>query len=155
MPRLFDNFVLSGKPMSTFIEMDGHSMLSGGLKRPGMLIAFSQTKKKGSLLDQSLRIRSKVMKKGRNTAEVFGDNDELTDRELSDGGYPERTLVLKAEPPSRRLQLIAHGAKEIRCIRCDKIRPLARAEESEEGWICEGFVSEIRRGRKYGGQRGR
>ncbi len=103
---------------------------------------------KRSLSDQSLRIRSEVMKKGRNTAEVLGDDNELDDRELSDGGYREKTLVLKAAPPSRRLQLIAHGAKEIRCIRCDKIRSLARAEESEEGWICEGCVSEIRRGRK-------
>jgi hypothetical protein len=104
--------------------------------------------KRGSFSDQSLRIRSNIMKKGRNTAEIFGNDNELDNRELSYGEYGERTLVLKAAPPSRRLQLIAHGAKEIRCIRCDKIRPLAHAEESDEGWICEGCVSEIRRKRK-------
>ena len=77
------------------------------------------------------------MKKGRNTAEILGNDDWLDDMELSDGGRQERTLILKAEPPSRKVQLMAHGVKEIRCTCCGRIRPIAGAEESEEGWICE------------------
>jgi len=94
------------------------------------------------------------MKKGRSTADILGEG-ELDDIELSEDGCQERTLILKAPPPSRRLQLMAHGAKEIRCTCCDQIRPLAGAEESEEGWICEDCVPEMMREPKYGGQRGR
>jgi hypothetical protein len=83
------------------------------------------------------------MKKARNTAEIFGSDGELADTELSEGGGQERTLILKAVPRSRRVQLIAQGAMEIRCIYCDQIRPLAGAEESEEGWICEDCVPEM------------
>lgn len=77
------------------------------------------------------------MKKGKNTAESFGSDDRFDDIELSEGECQERTLVLKAVPRSRRIQLIAQGAKEIRCTCCDQIRPLAGAEESEGGWVCE------------------
>ena len=81
------------------------------------------------------------MKKGRNTAKILGSDCELDDIELSDGGGQERTLILKAVPRSKRVQLIEQGAKEIRCICCHQIRPpLAGAEESEEGWICEDCV---------------
>ncbi len=77
------------------------------------------------------------MKKGRNTAEILGNDDWLDDMELSDGECQERTLLLKAEPASRKVQLMAHGVKEIRCTRCRQIRPIAGAEQSEEGWICD------------------
>jgi hypothetical protein len=83
------------------------------------------------------------MKKGRNTAEILDSDDEFGDIELSEGEGRERTLVLKAAPRSRRIQLMAQGAKEIRCIRCHQIKPLAGAEESEEGWFCEDCVPEI------------
>jgi hypothetical protein len=76
------------------------------------------------------------MKKERNTAEILSDDDWLDDLELSDGEYQERTLILKAEPPSRKVQLMAHGVKEIRCTCCGRVRPIAGAEESEEGWVC-------------------
>ena len=89
------------------------------------------------------------MKKGRNTAEILGSDDEFDDIELSEDGDHERTLILKAAPPSRRVQLIAHGAREIRCICCYEIRSLAGAEESEEGWICEDCVREIMQETKY------
>ncbi len=95
------------------------------------------------------------MKKGRNTAEILGSDDELDGIELSDDGCEERTLILKAAPPSRRAQLMAHGAIEIRCTCCGQIRPLAGAEESEEGWICEDCVKEMMQEPKYGGQKGR
>ena len=77
------------------------------------------------------------MKKGRNTAETLSGDDELDDIEVSESGSQERTLILKTVPRSRKGELIARGAKEIRCIRCHQIRPLAGAEESEEGWVCE------------------
>jgi hypothetical protein len=77
------------------------------------------------------------MKKERNTAEIFASDDELDDIELLEGGGHERTLILKAAPRSRKVQLIAHGAEKIRCTCCYQIMPLAEAEESEEGWICE------------------
>jgi hypothetical protein len=99
-----------------------------------------------------LRRRSGIMKKGRNTAEILDSEGELDDIELSEGGGQERTLILKAVPRSRRVQLIAQGAKEIRCIRCGQIRPLAGAEESEEGWVCEDCVPEIMQEPKYAGK---
>jgi len=83
------------------------------------------------------------MRKGKNTAEVLDDYDELDDIELWDGTYQERTLVLKAAPPSRREQLLAHGVIEIRCICCNNIKPLAGAEDAKEGWICEDCAREI------------
>ena len=80
------------------------------------------------------------MKKGRNTAEVLGD-----DMELSKGGdQVERTLLLKTVPRSRKGELIARGAKEIRCVHCRQIKPLAGAEEYEGRWVCEDCVPEIK-----------
>ncbi len=93
------------------------------------------------------------MKKGRNTAEILDSDIELDDIELSDDRQ-ERALILKAAPPSRRAQLMAHGAIEIRCIRCGQIRPLANAEEDEEGWICKNCVSAMTKKPKYGRQKG-
>ena len=81
------------------------------------------------------------MTKGRNTAEILDSNGEIDDIELPEGGDQGRILILKAVPRSRRVQLIAQGAKEIRCICCDQVRPLAGAVESEEGWVCENCVS--------------
>jgi hypothetical protein len=92
------------------------------------------------------------MKKGRNTAKILGSDYELDDIELSEGGGQERTLILKAVPRSKRVQLIEQGAKEIRCICCHQIRPLAGAEESEEGWICENCLPEIMQKLKYIGK---
>lgn len=83
------------------------------------------------------------MKKGRNTAEILGSEDEFDDIELLEEENQERILILKAAPRSRRIQLMAQGAKEIRCIRCRQIKPLAGAEESEEGWFCEDCIPEM------------
>jgi hypothetical protein len=96
--------------------------------------------------------REIVMKKGRNTAEALDSDDALDDIELSGDGCQERTVILKAAPPSRRAQLIAHGAIEIRCVCCNQIRLLAGAEESDEGWICEGCLPEKKQKPKYGAQ---
>lgn len=81
------------------------------------------------------------MKKGKNTAEILGSDDDFDDIELSEDVGPERTLILKAAPRSRRIQLIAQGAREIRCFVCNKIMPLEGAEESDEGWVCEFCIS--------------
>lgn len=83
------------------------------------------------------------MKKERNTAELFDGNEAFDDIELLEDDNQVRTLILKAEPRSRRLQLMAQGAKEIRCFYCNQIKPLAGAEECEEGWYCEDCASEI------------
>jgi hypothetical protein len=80
------------------------------------------------------------MKNGGNTAEIFDNDDVLDDMETFDEECQERTLILKAEPPSRKAQLMAHGVKEMRCICCGQIRPIAGAEDSEDGWICEECV---------------
>ena len=77
------------------------------------------------------------MKKGRNTAEILGGDGEFDDIDLSEGEDQERKLILKAAPRSRKGELIARGAKEIRCICCHQIRPLEGAEEFDEGWACE------------------
>ncbi|WP_028893356.1 hypothetical protein [Syntrophorhabdus aromaticivorans] len=83
------------------------------------------------------------MKKARNTAEILGSDSAYDDVELYEGGGEERTLILKTAPRSRRIQLMAQGAKEMRCVCCNRIKPLAGAEESEEGWICEDCVPEM------------
>jgi hypothetical protein len=96
------------------------------------------------------------MAKGRNAAEILDSDDEIDGIELSDNQYEVRTLILKAAPPSRRAQLIAHGALEIRCVQCSQIKPLAEAEESEEGWICGDCVTErTQKPKKYNGRKGR
>ena len=93
------------------------------------------------------------MAKGKNTAEILDGDDELYGEELSNNKYQERTLILKAAPPSRRAQLIAHGAIEIRCAHCGQIRPLAKAEESEEGWICHYCVTVTKQRSKNRGKK--
>jgi len=84
-----------------------------------------------------------MMKKERNTAENLGSDEELDDIELLEDEDQERTLTLKAAPRSRRFQLMAQGAREIRCFYCNQIKPLSGAEESEEGWYCEDCATEI------------
>ncbi len=95
------------------------------------------------------------MKVGRSMANIPGSNWEPDDIEFSENECEERTLILKAAPPSRRAQLMAHGVKEIRCACCDRVRPLVGAEDTDEGWVCENCVLEMTVERRYGGQRGR
>jgi hypothetical protein len=95
------------------------------------------------------------VKKERNMAEILGNDGELDDMELSDEECQERTLILKAEPPSRKMQLMAHGVKEMRCTWCCQIRPIAGAEDSEEGWICEDCVQKMVQEPRYGARRER
>jgi hypothetical protein len=76
------------------------------------------------------------MTKGIDTPDIF-DNDCGLDKELLDRARQKRMSIVKADPASRKEQFIAHGAKEIRCTLCSQIRPIATAEQSEKGWICE------------------
>jgi hypothetical protein len=99
-------------------------------------------------LVDTLQERSDIMKKGRNTAEILGNDDGSEDIGHFDSENQERTLILKAAPRSRRLQLIEQGAKEMRCTFCDQIKPLAGAEESEDGWVCEDCVRMMQRSRQ-------
>ena len=71
---------------------------------------------------------------------------------LSESSDQGRTLILKAALQSKRVQLIAEGVKEKRCICCDQIRPLAGAVESEEGWISEDYRPEIMQEPNYIGK---
>lgn len=83
------------------------------------------------------------MEKGINMAEILGDDGEIDFTKVSESGDQERTLLLKAAPRSRRRELIAKGAKEIRCVCCNQIRPLAGAEDTDVGWVCEDCIPEI------------
>jgi hypothetical protein len=93
------------------------------------------------------------MKKGRNTAEILGNDNDFDDFEPWEGQDRERTLILKTQPPSRKVHLIAHGVQEIRCAWCGQIRPIAGAEDTDEGWICEDCLPEMRPAPKYDRQR--
>ena len=96
------------------------------------------------------------MKKGKEKSEVYLVDDELDSFDESSGrGSCDEVLVLKKQPPPRKEQLIAHGAKEIRCACCGQIRPIAGAEELDDGWICEECYAEVAPEPRYGGQRGR
>ena len=83
------------------------------------------------------------MRKGRNTAEIIGSDDEFDNMALSESAGMERKLILKAAPRSRKRELMTKGAKEIRCIYCHQVKSLAGAEESGEGWICEDCAPEM------------
>jgi hypothetical protein len=81
-----------------------------------------------------------------------GDEEEwaFEEAEPPDQDSEDRTLVLRKEPLPRKVQLMAAGVKEIRCICCVRIRPIAGAEELGEGWICESCLSEATEERKCG-----
>ena len=69
--------------------------------------------------------------------------------------YADRVVALKKEPLSRKIMLMEAGAKEVRCIWCIRVKPLATAEEVGDGWICEDCLSDIEEMPRYGGQRGK
>jgi hypothetical protein len=89
------------------------------------------------------------MKSGRKEAKVEQDR-ELDEQELPDGECGDRILVLRKEPLPRKVMLMAAGVKEIRCVCCLRIRPLAGAEELGEGWACEDCLSDSPEKRKCG-----
>jgi hypothetical protein len=74
--------------------------------------------------------------------------------ELDEEQYADRTLTLKGRFPDRKKDLMAHGVREIRCVYCRQVQPIAGATEHGEGWICQDCLNEVQEPR-YGGQRGR
>jgi len=84
--------------------------------------------------------------------EAMGHEKEwkFEEGELPDDEYQDRTLVMRKEPRPRKVMLMAAGVKEIRCICCVRIKPIAGAEELDEGWICEDCLSDATEERKCG-----
>jgi hypothetical protein len=91
----------------------------------------------------------------KNVAKDMDLEYELEDLDLFDQQYADRVLVLKKEPLSRKKMLVGAGVKEVRCIWCVRIKPIATAEELGDGWICEDCLSEMEHTQRYGGQRGK
>ena len=78
---------------------------------------------------------------------------EFESIELPDQTQSDRRLVLVKEPLPRKVQLISAGVKEIRCVCCVKIKPIAGAEDLGEGWICEECLSDALDAQKPGQSR--
>jgi hypothetical protein len=95
-----------------------------------------------------------TMTNKKNAAKKHDEELELEETELDEEEYLDRTLVLRREPLPRKVHLIAAGVKEIRCIACGQIKPIAGAEELGEGWICEDCLNSSAEFGKVGGQRG-
>ena len=106
-------------------------------------------------LAKSTTERSGLMKQGKRAAPILQHSEEIDYSEITDRGPHEERLILKKEPPARREQLMAHGVKDIRCICCMRVRPIAGSAESAEGWICEDCISEMMEKPRFGGQRAR
>jgi hypothetical protein len=90
------------------------------------------------------------MGKKRNAAKPAAQEWEFEDTELSDQEYADRVLVLRKEPIPRKVRLMDVGVKEIRCVYCLRIRPIAEAEEFGDGWICEDCLSDVQARRDTG-----
>ncbi len=86
----------------------------------------------------------------RSAANGYDEEREFEEAESPDEECQDRTLVLRKEPRLRKVMLIAAGVKEIRCVCCVRIKPIAGAEECGEGWICEDCLSDAAEERKYG-----
>jgi hypothetical protein len=82
------------------------------------------------------------MAKRSNAAKDEKEQWESEETEQLDQEYEDRTLALRKEPLSRKVHLMNSGVKEIRCVCCMRVRPIAGAEELGEGWVCEDCLSE-------------
>jgi hypothetical protein len=69
----------------------------------------------------------------------------LEDTAVFDQENAERVVVLQKEPLQRKAMLIHAGVKDVRCLWCLRIKPLATAEELGDGWICETCLSDVER----------
>jgi hypothetical protein len=95
------------------------------------------------------------MSKTKSVVGTTGQEYREEDSALSYEEYGDRVVVLKKEPRSRKTMLIESGVKEVRCISCVRVKPIATAEEAGDGWICEDCLSEAEETPRYGGQRGK
>jgi hypothetical protein len=91
----------------------------------------------------------------KNAVERASQEWELEDTEPSDVVCLDRVVELRKEPPSRKMQLMHAGVKEIRCVHCVRVKPIAGAEELGDGWICGDCLCDVEDTRRYGGQRGK
>ncbi len=91
-----------------------------------------------------------IMGREKHAARRLDEERESGEMEPPDPELQDRTLVLRKEPLPRKVQLMAAGVKEIRCIGCLRIRPIAGAEELAEGWVCEDCLPEATEERRCG-----
>jgi hypothetical protein len=91
------------------------------------------------------------MGKKRNGVKPEAQEWDSEDAELSDQEYADRVVVLRKEPIPRKVRLMDAGVKEIRCVHCVRIKPLAGAEELGDGWICGDCLSDAQARRNTGG----
>jgi hypothetical protein len=91
------------------------------------------------------------MGKKKNVVKPAAQEWEFEDTEPSDQEYTDRVLVLRKEPIPRKVRLMDAGAKEIRCVCCVRIRPIAGAEEFGDGWICEDCLPDVQARRNTDG----
>ena len=95
-----------------------------------------------------------TMTNKKSVANIHEEEWDFEETGLPDEVCLDRTLVLRREPLPRKVHLMAAGVKEIRCISCSRIKPIAGAEELGEGWICEDCLSDAAEVGRCGGQRG-
>ena len=95
-----------------------------------------------------LKRKDDTMKNRKNVTKAHEDEWDIDEIEVPDEGSLDRTLVLRREPVPRKTHLMAAGVKDIRCICCGQIRPIAGAGDLGEGWICEDCLSDTAERRK-------
>jgi hypothetical protein len=78
------------------------------------------------------------MSRRSSTAKSHDEEYELDEEELLIEECQDRTLVLSKQPLPRKVHLMAAGVREVRCICCQRVRPIAEAEDFGEGWMCRG-----------------
>jgi hypothetical protein len=87
------------------------------------------------------------MGKKRNAPQLEEEDWEFEDLEPVES---DRVVVLKKDPLPRKVMLMAAGVKEIRCVCCGRIAPIASAEDFDDGWICGECLSESAEKRRCG-----
>jgi hypothetical protein len=76
------------------------------------------------------------MSRKSSAAKSHEEEYELYEEELLTEDCQDRTLILTKQPIPRKAHLMAAGVREIRCMCCQQVRPLAEAEDFGEGWVC-------------------
>ena len=82
-----------------------------------------------------------IMSRKMNAAGRQEEEYEIEETPEAELEYQDRTLVLRKEPLPRKVQLMAAGVQEIRCLNCVRVKPIAGAEEVGDGWICADCLS--------------
>ncbi len=77
----------------------------------------------------------------RKNVATIANGYDLDDMEQPGGERQARMLLFTSEFRYRKAHLMNRGVKEIRCAGCNQIRPIAGAEQVEQGWLCEACLS--------------